>query len=213
MLVEVTRLILDTARVPFQLVTLPARRIPETLKRGGNTCSIGWFRTREREADFLFADEPIYQDKPFCVVMRSDQGAHLAPAPGIREILQSRLELGLIEGFAYGDWLEENLEACRPRCQRVAIGEDSEVMYQMLLGNRFDYMFAGSEEGSYMLRTHPEFASHLALVPVADAPRGNKRYLMFSRGVDPGLLARINAVIPAVRHSKAYRQILQAAEK
>jgi hypothetical protein len=84
-------------------------------------------------------------------------------------------------------------------------------MYQMLLGGRFEYLFAGGEEAAYVLRNHPEYRERLSLVRVADAPPGNKRYIMFSRAVDPDQMARINAVIAGVRHSRPYREALQAA--
>jgi len=211
LLLDIAREVFERAGVPYRFVAMPVRRITENLRTDRNACSIGWFRTPEREAQFLFSDDCLYQDKPFCVIVRKDRSDRLPANPGIRDILQSNLELGLVEGFRYGDWLEGNLKAFAPRCQPVAVGDDSGVMYRMLLGGRFEYMFAGSEEAAYVLASNADYAVRLDRVRVADAPAGNKRYIMFSPNTDPGLLARINAAIPEVRRSRAYRQLLQAS--
>ena len=49
---------------------------------------------------------------------------------------------------------------------------------------------------------------HLVLARLPDAPKGNLRYIMFSRGVDPGILEKVNAAIPRIRQGRRYRQII-----
>jgi uncharacterized protein (TIGR02285 family) len=210
LLLDLAKQVFERAGLPYQFVPMPVRRIAESLRTDPNACSVGWFRTPEREAQFAFPADYLYQDKPFCVIVRRERRTSLSADPDIREILQSGLELGLVDGFRYGDWLEANLAAYQPRRQQVTVGDDSGIMYRMLLGGRFEYMFAGSEEAAYVLGSNPEYAARLALVRVAGAPAGNKRYIMFSPKIDPALLARINSAIPSVRHSRAYRQVLQS---
>jgi len=207
-LVDIARLVFDQAGISYEFVNMPVKRIPEVLKLPGNTCSIGWFLTPEREAVYTYSTDFIYQDKPFCAICTQGGKARLPASPTLRNVLKSDLELGLIDGFAYGEWLEGNLRKYSPRYQKVSIGEDSENMYQMLLGHRFDYMFVASEEAAYIVNSHPSYRSHLALVNLADAPRGNLRYLLFSRGVDKAILDPIDAAIPLVKQGKPYRQIL-----
>lgn len=209
-LLDIARLVFDEAGIACEFQEAPAKRIPETLKAPGNACSIGWFMTREREAVYTFSAEYIYQDRPFCALYNLDRRSRLPADPTLKALLQANLELGMIDGFAYGDWLEANVAKYGPRVQKVSIGEDSDNLFHMLLGGRFDYMFIGLEEASYILQSHPEYDHKLGLLAVTDAPKGNLRYILFSRGVDPDLLEKVNAAIPRVRQSRRYKQMTAA---
>ena len=208
MLLDIARLVFDEAGVACDFEETPAKRIPENLKARVNACSIGWFMTREREATYTFSAEPIYQDHPFCALFNQASRSRIPANPTVKNLLQGNLQLGMIEGFAYGDWLEANVAKFGPRVEKVSIGENSDNMYRMLLGGRFDYMFIGFEEATYILANNPEFSQRLGLIGVPDAPKGNLRYIMFSRGVDPGILEKVNAAIPRIRQGRRYRQII-----
>ncbi len=82
-------------------------------------------------------------------------------------------------------------------------------MYKlMVLRNRFDYMFVGMEEGSYALKSNPKYEEKLSVIPIVDAPNGNKRYILFSKGIDKNILEKINRAIKKVKASDKYKQII-----
>ena len=82
-------------------------------------------------------------------------------------------------------------------------------MYKlMILRNRFDYMFVGMEEGSYALKSNPEYEKKLSVIPIADAPNGNQRYIIFSKGINKNMLEKINRAIKKVKASDKYKQII-----
>lgn len=207
-LVDITRQIAEAAGIPCRFVKVPPKRVLELLKEQKNACAIGWFRNRERTALYTFSRDPIYQDAPFRVVVAADK-QDLLPAPRtIQSILNSGLELGVIDGFIYGDWLDDNLMRFKPKIQKVDIGDDSEKLYKMIIAKRFDYLFAGTEEGSYIVNKTPLYQQQLALLSIADAPMGNPRYILFNKGVDPLLLDKVNAAIPRVKASAKYKRVV-----
>ena len=209
-LVEITRLVVEEAGVPYRFVKTPPKRILNLLKEQPNTCAIGWFKNAERSSSYTFSQSPIYQDKPFHIVVAAGKRDQLPASFTLQELLGSALKLGVIDGFIYGDWLDGQIaRSAPPRMEKINLGDDSENLYRMILGKRIDYIFVGGEEGSYALKTNPDFGRSLALLPVADAPMGNLRYLMFSRGVDAALLDKINAAIPKVKAGEKYKQILR----
>lgn len=94
-----------------------------------------------------------------------------------------------------------------PGCKKVNIGNDSEKMHKMIIGGRFDYMFAVAEEARHIVAEDPEHSGHLTTVEIADAPNGNMRYLMCSKGIDAAMLKKINAAIKTIKASRDYERL------
>ena len=208
-LVQITRLIVEEAGIPYRFVKTPPKRILTLLMDQPNTCAIGWFKNAERSATYTFSQSPIYQDKPFSIVVASAKRSLLPAAFTLRDLLESNLKLGVIDGFIYGDWLDGNIAKSTPKMEKINLGDDSENLYRMILAKRIDYIFVGSEEGTYAVKNNPDYSQTLMVQTIADAPPGNPRYILFNRAVDGTLLDKINAAIPKVKASEKYKQILR----
>ena len=205
-LVDIAQQVLDTAKIRYRFENVPVVRFFEMLKKPGNACLLGALRTREREAIYTYTDDFIYRDQPFRIIINRAKRAMLPERPTLRQITESGLRLGLSEGYVYGEWLDGRLaEYPPPFVYRINVGSNAEKMYQMLAGGRFDYMFAVAEEAQEIVMRTPGNREHLTTVEIADAPPGNRRYLLCSKGIDDALMRRINEAIGPVKASPAYQ--------
>ena len=207
-LVDISRLIFDAAGVKYRLVNVPVVRFFEALKKPGNSCVIGALKTREREAIYSYSDDFIYQDQPFRVIVSKGKRGALPERPDIRQILQSDLRPGLTEGYAYGDWLDSQIAEHRPVLQKINIGSETGKMHKMIIAGRFDYMFSVAEEAHYVVEKSRKNADNLTVVEIADAPRGNMRYLLCSKGIDSALMSKINVSTGKVKAGRYYEDII-----
>ena len=207
LLIDVSRLVLDEAGIDYRFVNVPVVRLFDSLRKPGNSCLAGAHRTKEREAIYAYSDDFIYRDRPFRVVVNKGKRKALPERPTIRQVLQSELRLGVAEGYVYGDWLDRKIVEYQPRLQKVNIGNDSEKMHKMIIGGRFDYQFAVAEEAQYIVTEDQEHHDHLTTVEIADAPNGNMRYLLCSKGIDSVMLKKINAAIKTVKASREYERL------
>ena len=206
LLIDISRLIFDQAGIKYQFSNVPVIRFFEVLKKPGNSCVIGALRTRKRETLYAYSDDFIYRDHPFRIIINTGKRKSLPERPTIRQVLDSKLRLGVADGYVYGEWLDKKIIEHQPRLEKVNIGNDTEKMHQMIIGDRFDYMFAVAEEAKYVVAK--EHAERLTSVEIADAPRGNMRYLLCSKGIDSALMTKINAAIRSIKSSSDYERMI-----
>ena len=208
LLIDVSRLILDEAGIDYRFVNVPVVRLFDSLRKPGNSCLVGAHRTKERESIYAYSDDFIYRDQPFRVVINKAKRKVLPERPTIRQILESGLRLGVAEGYVYGDWLDRRIVEHQPRLQKINIGNDSEKMHKMIIGDRIDYMFAVAEEAQHIVAEDQEHRDHLTTVEIADAPNGNMRYLLCSKGIDAAMMTKINAAIKTIKASRGYERAI-----
>ncbi len=206
-LVEVARMVLERAGVPHEFVEMPPRRILRMVRDGEPVCSVGWFRTPEREAFARFS-EPIYQNLPMGALIRREKAPLWPESPTMRQALESGLVLGLVKGFRYGPW-EERFREVRRSLAVERIETTQESLFRMLCRGRVDWMLICPEEAGYQLRVRPRLRSCSVFRRFEDAPEGNRRYLMFSRAVPQEVVEAVNRAIRGVVDSPEYRGIVR----
>lgn len=207
LLIGISELIFDEAGINYKFINVPVVRFFESLRKPGNSCLIGALRTKEREAIYAYSDDFIYRDQPFRVIVNKAKRKALPERPTIKQVLESGLRLGVTEGYVYGSWLDGKIAEHQPIVQKINIGNETEKMHKMLIGGRFDYMFAVAEEARHVVAEDQQHRSHLTTVEIADAPRGNMRYLLCSKGIDSAILQKINAAIKAVKSTRDYERL------
>jgi len=207
LLIDISRLILDQAGIKYHLVNVPVIRFFESLKKPGNSCLIGALKTKEREVIYAYSDDYIYRDHPFRIIVNKGKRKALPERPSIKQVLESELRLGVSDGYVYGDWLDRKIIEHQPKLQKINIGNDSEKMHKMIIGGRFDYMFAVAEEARHIVAEDREHSDNLTIVEIADAPRGNMRYLLCSKEIDSAIMQKINAAIKAVKSTPDYERL------
>lgn len=186
------------ADIPFSWQETPATRQLEIIKNNADkSCAAGWFKTPERETFGQFS-MPIYQDKPFVAITRSDNTL-LGEMETLERVLkQRRLQALVKDGYSYGPYIDDHLRRFHPR--QVTTTADNQSLMRMILNYRADYCFMTEEEAQDQLLFSGLKKSDFKLVHFSDMPRGNKRYLICSKKVDQKTMKRLNDAFRYVVH-------------
>ncbi len=185
----------EYADIPFRWQETPAKRQLEIIRGNEDkSCAAGWFKTPEREA-FAQYSLPVYQDQPFVGVFRANNKLVADTETLDRVLAERRLQLLAKEGYSYGNYIDERIQAMAPR--QVYTTADNQSILMMILNYRADYSFMTEEEARDVLLFAGMNANDFKLVHFSDMPPGNKRYIICSKQVAPQLLDQLNA---AIRH-------------
>jgi polar amino acid transport system substrate-binding protein len=203
-LMDITARVHERAGIPFVFEELPAKRILGLLEQGAYAGGVGWFRNPEREKFALFS-HPIYQDHPLRLVCRKSTAREFPANAKLADILAGPWNIGLVDGFSYGAWADGQLKERAPEAYRIT-GLPVQL-FKMIQSGRIDYTLVAHEEAVHLIRSDPESCRDLAVFPLADAPPGNLRHLMYSRLVGQGLLDQVNQSLAAFQDTDEYRSL------
>ncbi|MCJ8168474.1 substrate-binding periplasmic protein [Atopomonas sediminilitoris] len=186
-------LILQTAGLSPKPRSLPPPRILHALERKQRPfCSVGWFKTPEREALAWFS-QPIHHDAPMWLLVRQAEANRLMGFASFRGLLQAPYRIGLVDGFSYGVELDQLLQKSKIPNDHTAKSVQNSI--QRLLAKRVDVIVADRLETSYLLEELKIPSSQLLAVRFADIPSGNARYLMCSKNLPEAQQQAINQAI------------------
>jgi polar amino acid transport system substrate-binding protein len=191
-LLELMRSLLNKAQTPHIFTVKPNKRILGYIERGGNYCSIGWYKTTNRQKYAHFS-KPIYRDMPLVLLANQAKAAALPRNPTLAQALNSGLRLGMIAGFSYGQWADEKIKRLRPK--REVVTTEQKNLIKMLQLGRCDLVLMGLEEANWVMRNYQDMAKALMVIRIKDAPPGNLRYIIYSREVKPSIIDRIDSLI------------------
>lgn len=184
---------LKLAGIDFAWVDTPAVRQLDIIR--GNTsvtCAAGWFKTLDREIIGKYT-LPVYQDKPFVGITRSDNDLLGEQETLARVLQENRLRLLLKSGYSYGTYLDENIDRYGPWI--IVTTSDNSEMLEMLREHRADYCFMSEEEAYDLLLYSGVNKADYKIVTFKDIPQGSKRYLICSLMTPDVLMERINGAI------------------
>ncbi|MCA1905327.1 MAG: transporter substrate-binding domain-containing protein [Desulfarculus sp.] len=191
-LVERVRAVLTQAGIDHRFVAVPNKRVLLLLSQGAAACGVGWLRTRQREAMFRFS-LPIHRDQPLVALARAAVLPRLSARPTLAELLGSDLVLGVIDGFSYGEAVDQMISRANP-ARQVVTGEVLRLL-QMTAAGRCDWMLINPLEARWQLGRDPDLARALRALELPDAPSSNPRHLMCSQSVAPEVMERIDQAI------------------
>lgn len=209
-ILKLSRLIFEDAGIPHQFEKVPVNRVFEILKMSGPYCIPGAFKTDERMRSYLYSGHPIYQDAPPRIVIRKKDEGRFSEVKTIESLLTGPWVLGRVASYSYGPWVDRSIEKYKPPQLFVTIGDDQSSFIEMLIHSRFDYFFAGGEEASYIAKTYSGSRTALSYKKLQDAPAGNIRWILYSKGFPPDLLKRIDNSIESIKKSQAYGEIVNS---
>lgn len=173
--------------------SMPAKRVLHEVKGQKDVASIGWFKNPEREKFARFS-LPIYRNMPLEIMYLRANELRFRDKFTFEELMGDKsLEVGLLEGYSYGEVVDGFLATSKPRT-RYVVGEYPQLV-RMLSAGRFDYIFVAPEEATSLINSagiKPELFMRKRL---RDFPPGNVRYLMFSRNVPPSRMELVNKAI------------------
>lgn len=188
--------IIEESGVPFEVVHTPVNRQLMLIYAGqGYDCSMGWFRTPEREKNAKFTDA-TYEDGPWVAI--GHKGTMDPNLTNVRELLQNRkLRYLYQERFSNGPVLDQLISDLKPT--GVLMEGDIEKMLIMVKTGRADYFFLSDIEFKHMLEKTKTQRSDYVIPKLADLPTNPKRHIMCSKKVPDFVIERLNKAIQKVR--------------
>jgi polar amino acid transport system substrate-binding protein len=193
LIVDLARQVFAAAEVEPQFFFIPAKRILHEIQSGRPAASLGWFKTPERE-QFALYSLPIYVNRPVGVFFLRENEDKFAPYDTLEGLLQSgRFLFGRVQGFSEGALLDDMLE--RHMDKTVQAATDSVRLLKMLESRRFDFMLVAPEEVDVLLKAAEAPKENFMLKAMNDIPRGNSRYIIYSKSVPADLIRRIDQAI------------------
>ena len=189
--------VLDQAGIAAHYELRPAvRALAEIEHASSPLCSVGWFKTAERERYGNYS-APLYRDPPMMLVTRPESLRKLKPFASAASLVNDpTLQPGTVAGFTYGAYLDGLL---RGRSARIdASAQTLQQNLAKVIFGRVDYIFMDQAELHYWSR-QPGLQGHpVASLSLPDLPAGNLRYLLCSKQVDDATLQRINRAIASL---------------
>lgn len=186
--------------LPFRWQETPAIRMMVMLKESPEKVAmVGWFKNSEREKVGKYSI-PVYQDKPSTIIVKKEN-EKLRKIKSFKSLLSDkRLILLVKEGYSYGKDFDGMIKKYNTNTHKVTV--DMVKMVQMINAGRGDYMFSTREEVEYLIKSSGVDRNEIAVETFADAPKGENRYIFFSKKVNDAEIQIINRYIQEYNNTK-----------
>lgn len=181
----------QTAGIPYEWKYESASRQIAMLKSGARVCSVGWYKTPERERFAKFS-KPISQDSPMIGLANNHFQApektgldHLLADPEVTVLVKASI--------VYGPFLESRL--AQMKAKRVMTFEEFGPMIRLIQLGRAQLTFIPIEEADYYIAKMGYAPKDFNIIHFAEMPPGEKRYIMCSMSIEDDVMDRLNAVL------------------
>jgi len=185
----------------------------DMFRRGDKVCSIGLYRTPEREA-FLSFSIPSLLTMPPVLIVRADklQQLGLSNSCSLGQLLQDeKFRLGFSKDRSYGKQLDLELRkyAARGNLTRFTGQELGENYYKMLMLDRLDGLLGLPEEAVY-LAEKMGIRNQITTLMLQENQKNYEQWLCAiacpKNQWGQEVIHKINAVLVNIRASAPYRQ-------
>ena len=194
LLLPLAERILKEAGLEPKFVRMPLRRVLLTLRDGGrpDVLGLGWYYTPER-AEWLRYSLPIYRDAQLVALVRREDCRRYEAFGSFAELSAApMLRVGVVDGYSYGPYLDGVLLDQGTR--RVMAGEDGQLC-GMLNARRCDCIIGPQRHLEEDLLGRELPLERFAFLNYPDMPKGEPRYLVFTRETSEQTMERVNAAI------------------
>lgn len=201
-LLHLTQDILQRAGLSATFIPVPPNRILASLQANDHPlCTVGWFRTPERETYAAFS-LPIYRDKPIVVLTSTVLAPDLGRYTRLIDLFADpRQTMAQVSSFSHGQAVDRLLSRHAVRTMTVPSGQ--QILPRLIAEGRATFMLIAPEEVETLLQASGLDPALFTTLPMDDAPLGNLRHLMFNKGIDPRILDRVNAAIAGLTDQTA----------
>jgi len=193
-IIEFAQKVFDDAGIEVQYQVLPPKRVIAEIKRKGNNhCSIGWFKTKQRES-FAHFSLPLFQNKPNVVLTTKRAHPKVANYKSLKELFSDRtLTMVTMASFSYGKYIDDLISEHMPN--KIETYSKQNVLPKHIVSGRGTYMLTAPEEVEELIKSADLDTADFVSIPMKDIPVGNKRYIMFNTSVDPKVIEKVNRAI------------------
>ncbi|WP_342620472.1 transporter substrate-binding domain-containing protein [Rhodoferax sp. GW822-FHT02A01] len=180
------------AGIAYELIEAsPARRLLEIRENKDRVCSIGLYKTQERESYGKFT-KPISQDS--AMVGFANASFHPPKGVSLDAILADANTTVLIKNaIVYGPYLEQKFVTMK--AIRMPTSAEYGQLIKMIQLDRSKLTFLPYEEVMYYARQEGFKESDFNIIHFKGMPAGEMRYVMCSMSVEDETIARLNSFI------------------
>jgi len=179
------------AGIPYVWKYESAARQVAQMQSGARVCSVGWYKTPERERYAKFS-KPISQDTPMIALANSS--FQVQGKADLEQILSNPKVTVLIKTLVvYGPYLETRF--ARMKAKRIATYEEFGAMIRLIKLGRAQITFIPIEEAEYYIDKMGYARNDFNIIRFADMPPGEKRYIMCSKSIENEVMERLDAAI------------------
>lgn len=171
----------------------PAKRIlAEVRADRAPICSLGWFKTPERETFAKFS-RPIYRDRGVTIVSSLPASTYTG-ITSLQQLLgRGTWRIGAISGLSYGADVDRILAANATMVERPTVTVDQ--MLRIVSAGRVPLAVVAEEHLNWFLE-HEGGDTKLVRLSLSDLPKtGPQRFIMCSRRTPDDLIKAIDALI------------------
>ena len=196
-LYELTDKILNEAGIDAQYVSLTIPQIFYVIKYAREPhCSIGWFRTPERELFAKFS-EPFFKNNPMVLLTRTALSDRFEEYDRVEQVLaDQKLVMAKNVNYSYGQYVDSLLQKLRPKIL-PSVQTQAELV-QAIYHGKADYLLISPEEAEELIRSSKGGKETFTVLSFSDLQRGNERRLMCNQAISDSVLERINDAIDRV---------------
>ncbi len=175
-------------KINYSLQELPSKRIQYEIKNSKEPhCSIGWFKTTEREAYARFT-KSIHKDEPMAIVTNKTAASEIIKHKSIETLLADpKLSLQIVDGVSYGS-LDTLISQRKTPPQKVS--NNFQTTLKMINAERGAFTIVDIQEFNYFRDQIPN--NTLQVIKIKDMPRGNDRYIMCNKATPEWVIERLN---------------------
>lgn len=177
------------AGVPFRLKEAsPARRLLDVEENKTPVCSLGLYKTPQREKFGKFTNA-VSQDT--VMVALANRDLQVAPGITVAKLLQNPdMRILVKQSINYGPFLESKL--ARMKATRIDFSNEYSLIPTIIFSKRADLIFLPLEEAIYYSRSTTFVQSDFKILRFSEMPQGEKRHILCSHQVPDLVIKRLN---------------------
>lgn len=190
-LLKKTLEIFKESKIKYTLQELPSKRIQYEIKNSKDPhCSIGWFKTAEREIYGRFSDS-IYKDEPMAIVTNLSAVSEITKHKSLETLFaDTKLTLQIVDGVSYGN-LDPFIAKRKSTTQKVS--NSFQTTLKMINADRGAFTIVDLKEFNYFRDQMP--INTLQVIKMKDLRDGNHRYIMCNKATPDWVIERLNIQI------------------
>ncbi len=185
------------AAIPIEIKEAsPARRLLDVKDNNTRVCSIGFYKTAEREAFARFSN-PVSQDGR--MIALANIKLHTIEAVSVDALLaRSDLNILIKKNIFYGPFLEAKF--AKMKAQRIESNAEYAQLIRLIKVERAQLIFLPEEEAQFYLKEFGYSISDFNLIQFTEMPAGEFRHIMCSHRVEEAIMAKLNKAITNLKH-------------
>nr|WP_206486453.1 transporter substrate-binding domain-containing protein [Thalassotalea sp. G2M2-11] len=190
----------------------------KALKRNVNACSLGPYKTKQRELDYKYSDA-IYQEAPYLVIANTKVAKKFGVSVSLDELFASHFVFGAQKGFSYGEYVDKKLANKKSGILELSYltitGQAIEQRHEFSLLNlgRVDYVLMNADEYYWNVQNAALDMKNITDLSIQDPLARNNRYLMCSKGTSDKTILTINEGIRQLKASSKYHHLVSQYKK